>query len=658
MLSRLLLVLSVPVLLGLTAQSAQSPAQSPTQSPTQSRTQPPSPARTLALAPLFGDHMVLPAQAEIVLHGTGATQQAVTVTPSWAAATECEVAADGRWQVSIKTPARGQQVSLKVRSGQQNLTIEDVLVGDVWLASGQSNMEMPIGAVGGWQGVDNWQQEVAAAKHAELRVFQAERQMGEQPMHELRGRWQVCSPDVAAEFSATGYFFARDLVKAGKGPIGLVVSSWGGTRCEAWTSATGLQDFAEFAAPLLALQKGSSEELLEQRRQAFFAAAQAAEPMAATEPVTLPGPWSAHGLGDFDGVVDYARTVALPVQFRGKDLRLQFGAIDDMDTVFVHGERVCGSEVDGLWSRPRDYVVPAQHTNVETLELLVRVFDTGGEGGFTGSADDLRLTVAGDPSGAVLSLAGTWQRTVRAEIGKLPMWPARAGGPSRPSVLWNGMIEPLLPFPFTGCIWYQGESNRDQAAQYAKLFPAMIRDWRRVLQRDVPFYFVQIAPYGYGGDTGQTAALRDAQAAALQLPNTGMVVTLDCGDARDIHPQQKQPVGARLALLARRNHYGDDVAANGPQIVGASRNGARVQIRVRGDGSELQLLHAGAGFEVAASDGQFHAAVATIERGQLFVSAAAVAEPVTVRYAYEPVPKWSLVNQHGLPAAPFLLPVR
>lgn len=614
---------------------------------------------SLELAPLFGDHMVLPPLMNVVVHGRGLAEQEVVVTPSWGASSKCLVAAGGRWQVEVLTPKRGESATLRVSSGGSEIVIEDVLIGDVWLASGQSNMEMTVGSAGGWKtGVVDEKQELQNANYPQLRVFTAAKQTSDQPNQDLQGKWQVCTSEVANSFSAAGYFFARDLVEAGKGPIGLVVSSWGGTRCEAWTRAAGLSDLPEFAPALEALAAGSSQELQEQRREAFFAAIDTA--VLTTEPTraSLPERWSAAGLADFDGVAEYTRTIAVPVSFRGKALRLQLGAIDDMDTVYWNGTRVAGSEGDGAWSTPRDYVIAAMHTDVDTVDLCVRVIDTGGDGGVIGKPEQMRLSVKGGPAAAALPLAGVWRRSVRVAMDQLPAWPRSSGGPNRPSVLWNGMIEPLLPFPFTGCIWYQGESNRNKAQQYRELFPAMITDWRRVFGREVPFFFVQIAPYGYGKDAGETAELRDAQAVALDLPNTGMVVTLDCGNARDIHPKAKQPVGARLALLARRHHYGDDVVASGPRAVAATRDGSLVKLRMAAGNTGLQLKHGGAGFELAGSDGVFHKAEARLEKGHLCVSAGAVAEPKTVRYAWRAVPEWSLINETGLPGQPFRLAVR
>lgn len=596
--------------------------------------------------------MVLPPETALSVRGWGPAAAEVTVTPSWGPPVPATVGDDGRWQATVRTPRRGEVATLLVESGATKLNVRDVLIGDVWLASGQSNMEMRV------RNCDNSEQVVRDADHANLRVFTATRQASDQPTQELEGEWQVCTPDAAGSFSAAAYFFGRELMEANKGPIGLVVSSWGGTPCEAWTSADGLSEFPEFAKQLAAQQGGNSEEEQARRREAFLAAAAKAKPATAAVAVTVPDLWSKAALKNFDGVADYARQVALPTNFRGKQLRLELGAIDDMDTVIWNGTRIAGSERDGVWSTPRKYTVAAEHTNVDTVDLLIRVIDTGGEGGFTSSPDTMRLVIAGDSGSEAVPLAGTWQRTVRAEMKALPAWPRSGGGAGRPAVLWNGMIAPLLPFPFTGCIWYQGESNRTRAAQYRELFPAMIRDWRRAFGRDVPFYFVQIAPYGYKGDTGECAELRSAQAVALELPHTGMVVTLDCGNARDIHPKAKQPVGARLALLARAQHYGDAVASSGPRAIAAAVQGQVVRVKFAEGTGPPMLMNAGVGFELADTSGKFHVASALIEQGQLLLSCGAVKQPVTVRYAWHAVPAWSLVNAAGLPGAPFELPVR
>jgi sialate O-acetylesterase len=370
----------------------------------------------------------------------------------------------------------------------------------------------------------------------------------------------------------------------------------------------------------------------------------------------VPEPWSRGDLRDFDGVVTYVRSIELPPAMRGRVCCLELGAIDDVDQIYWNFERIAGTDKEGSWRQPRRYRIAAELTAGWGASLGVRVLDTGGEGGFTGTPAELRLFVADDPTISV-PLAGTWDRTVVAKLADLPPWPVDAG-PNRPAVLWNGMLAPLLPFPFTGAIWYQGEANRGRADQYARLLPAMVRDWRRAFARELPFYFVQIAPFAYDGDAGETALLREAQAAVLALPDTGMVVTVDCGDAGDIHPTWKQPVGERLAALALSRHYGGGGVCEGPRLANATRSGADVRLAFAAADGGLQLANDGAGFELAGADGRFHRATARLDGDCLVLRADAVAEPALVRYAWAPVPDWSLRNAAGFPAPPFRASIR
>ena len=374
-------------------------------------------AQKLRLAPLFSDHMVLPPQAVVAMRGWAPANKDVLVTTSWGQKLGATAAADGRWHVPLRTPMRFEEASFVVECGEEEVVVRDVLIGDVWLASGQSNMEMKVGGPG-LGGVDDWENVVRKARLSELRVFTATRQTRDLPATEVGGQWQVCTPEVAATFSAVAFFFGRDLIEMNKGPIGLVVSSWGGTRCEAWTSAQGLKDFPEFADQLAAQQVGRTEQDLQRRREQFFAAAEKAGGNAKSEAVSLPDLWSRGSLEGFDGVVDYTRTVALPEALRGKELLLELGAIDDMDTIFWNGARIAGSERAGVWSTPRRYTVPQSVTDHDEVTLRIRVIDTGGEGGFSSPKETLQLRLA---SGAEsVPLAGTWQRTVRAPMSKLP----------------------------------------------------------------------------------------------------------------------------------------------------------------------------------------------------------------------------------------------
>lgn len=611
------------------------------------------PRQPLALVRLFSDHMVVPVGSAVAVRGTATADAVVDVTASWGASGRARVGADGRFEVELATPtAPGGPHGFVVACDGQRIDVRDVLAGDVWLASGQSNMEMQLGKAGWSDGIDGHEEAIAAADLPTLRVFTVTRRASNTPQADCDGTWQVCTPAVAKEFSAVGFHFARALQQARGRPFGLVVSAWGGTVAEAWTSADGLGEFPEFAGQLAQLREAGADPAAQ--RRAFWRAVSAREDGVFVA-CAMPDKWSSGGLADFDGAAEYRLAVDVPAAWAGADLVLELGPIDDMDVATWDGERIGGMDRDGAWNTPRAYDVPARLSTAGAHELRVRVVDSNGEGGFGGNATALRLRRR-DATDAALPLVDGWQRRTLAPMGQLPPWP-RDGGPNRASALWNGMIAPLQPFPFAGAIWYQGESNRGRAAQYARLFPALVRDWRAGFGEQLAFHFVQIAPYGYDRDTGQTAELREAQAAALALPGTGMVTTLDVGDPKDIHPRAKRPVGERLALLARARTYGEAVPCEGPVCFDAVRDGDRAVLRFQCAG-ELALAGPGDGFELAGADGVFRPAGARLVGGAVELRAAGVSMPSQVRYAWAAVPAWSLSSSHGLPAAPFRRDIR
>lgn len=620
--------------------------------------QTPGPA-AFRTAGLYGDHMVLPGSRDVPIRGFGPAGAAVAVRGSWGAAAETTIGADGRFTAALHTPAQPGPFEILLRSGAAEIVLHDVLVGDVWLASGQSNMEMPVGAHREWRGgVDDHEREIAAADLPQLRFFTVERAPRGLPADDVEGRWLVSSPKTAHECSAAAFFFGRELLRAGVGPIGLVVSSWGGTIAEAWTSETGLAAFPEFAAGIAAVKNTGGESLAAQQ-QAFRNALPTQPPAGAGKTVELPEKWSDGELRAFDGVAFYERTVSLPAAFVGQDLVLSLGVLDDEDTTWCNGTEVGDTRGDGSWARERHYRIPAALTNAaDGLHLLVRLLDTGGEGGFTNAPAAMHLSLATDEHRQV-PLAGPWQRRTGPSMGDLPPFPRDPqGNPNRPTVLWNGMMAPMAPFPFTGAIWYQGESNIGRAEQYSRLLPAMITDWRRAFATELPFYCVQIAPFGYSHDGDLTAELRLAQAAIEKLPHTGMAVTLDVGDARDIHPRNKQAVGRRLALLALADHYGKHVLANGPRVTMAKRDGDVVKLTFDPATGGL-VLGDGAGFELAGATGPFAPARASLsEQGQVVLQVPKGMVPARVRYAWGNVPAWSLKNTEGLPARPFVADVQ
>ncbi|MFM1873851.1 MAG: hypothetical protein RL398_3273 [Planctomycetota bacterium] len=604
--------------------------------------------RTVAL---FGDHMVLPKSTNVPLRGFGPAGEAVTAEASWGVQAEAEVGADGRWNMILPTDATDGPHSVRLQCGSDTVEIADVLFGEVWLASGQSNMEWRLPAAG------DADREIAAAKFPQLRMFTVERATAGSPNTDVVGKWLVCTPENAPEFSAVAYHFARELQAARKAPIGVVASSWGGTVCEAWTSPTALAAFPEFAEALAATRDdGKREASLDKRRAAFWRGVEKADVKGETTTVSLPDVWSRSGLGDFDGIATYERVVELPAAWRGAMLTVSLGAIDDMDTVWCDGERIGGMEKDGAWSTERNYLIPAERTaGKERITLKVRVVDTGGEGGLNAAPEAFALLAA---DGGQLAIADGWQRTRGAAMGRLPKWPSDgAGEPNRPAVLYHAMIAPLAPFPFAGAIWYQGESNRGRHEQYAKLFPALIQDWRRTFASKLPFYFVQIAPFGYRGDTGEAAALRLAQEAALQLPDTGMVVTLDVGDPDNIHPADKRTVGKRLALQARAKLYGEAIGCDGPRAGKVVKEGAGLRVTFEGCSGTLVLREPVGGFEIAGNDGVWKPSQVREKGLTILFRHPEIAEPTQVRYAWASAPSASLWDEAMLPARPFWLRV-
>jgi sialate O-acetylesterase len=604
------------------------------------------------VAAIFGDHMVLPAATAAPIFGRGTPGANVEVKASWSEkAANAVVGKDGRWRCDVTTPKAGGPFQLAVHSGSDSKELKDVLVGCVWLGSGQSNMEMSV------HSSQDKDKEIAGADHPQIRLFTVQNRTANAPLDDVVGEWHVCSPQTIGNFSAVAYFFGRALQRELQIPVGLVASSWGGTICEAWTSEAGLADFPEFKPAIetvIAQRTSSPEQRAQARRQWWDAAAKAKTAEASTPvDVAMPHVWGQHNLGSHDGLGWYRRTVELPAALQGKELVLALGPIDDMDRLYIGDQLVAGTEHPGQHDKPRSYHIPAKLAGKQ-MQLALLVLDTGGEGGCGGAATDYTLRVA-DGKGDAMPLSSGWQFTLGAPLNQLPPLPQEPGNnPNVPTVLWNGMIAPLVPFAFSGAIWYQGESNRGRHEQYSKLFPAMIGDWRRAFASDLPFFFVQIAPFGYGDRQLETPRLRSSQAAALQLEKTGMAVTMDIGDPADIHPRNKQAVGERLALQALAKVYGKTVVCDGPRFAGAVLEGGSV--RVKFAVAERLQFRAGdgpIGFEVAGADGVFAPAEAFLDGATVVLRAPKVEQPKALRYGFGDRSEPRLQNEAGLPAWPF-----
>lgn len=627
-------------------------------------------AAAVQLASPFGDHMVLQQGRPVPVWGTAAAGEKVTVT--FAGQSEAATAAtDGRWRVDLKplrVAALPAELTVAGSATPTPVIVRDVLVGEVWLCGGQSNMERQLGPRPPQKPIVNWEAEVAAATHPLLRQLYVQQTRSAAPQATVPASWSVCSPATAAEFTAVGYFFARDLLVARGVPVGIIHASWGGTPAEAWTSRDGLKGFSEFADAFDAIARqaadpaGAAQAYRAQLERWYGANDPGSSGQSWSDPaldtkdwetMDVPAQWEQTGHAGFDGLVWFRRSFDLPAGWAGRDLELQLGSIDDADTTWVNGVLV-GTTND--WLAPRVYRIPASALKPSGNVIAIRVLDTGGNGGIWNTELPLAVGPAAG-GGEPLSLRGAWQcRFARPLAGTsvLPVNPDQ--GANAPAVLFNGMIAPLVPYALRGVIFYQGEANAGRATQYRTLFPALIADWRRLWgQGEFPFLFVQIAPF-----KEQPPEIREAQLLAWQrTPNSAMTVTIDVGDADDIHPANKGPVGARLALAARALAYGERVEYSGPVFARAEFSGDQAVLHFThvGDG----LVAPGgklSGFVVIAPDGTEHPGQAEIAGETVVVTAAAVPQPAAVRYAWANVAQGNLFNRAGLPASPFRTDVK
>ncbi len=620
------------------------------------------------LASPFGDHMVLQQGRPVPVWGFAAPSGKITVEFA-GQKKNTAAAADGRWRVDLDPLAASAEprdflvTVVNPESETQNLKLQDVLVGEVWLCGGQSNMERQLGLRQGQKPIVNWEQEVAAANHPQIRQFHVQQHNALSPQAMTDGAWTVCSPATAVNFTAVGFFFARDLhVRLGV-PVGIIHSSIGGTPAEAWTSRDALQSFPEMKEALeqldrLAIDAVAAREIFRTRLAQWYRAndpgsgepswSAAALDVTGWETMQLPALWEEAGHAGFDGVAWFRKSFDVPADWAGRDLTLSLCAVNDIDTTWVNGVEVGATSGYNL---RRNYRVPHGLLKPAGNVIAVRVLDTGGGGGIWERSQPFELAPVAGP-GAALSLRGPWLARFAP--------PLRDGSPppqdvarstQAPAMLYNAMIAPLIPYAIRGATFYQGESNAGRTRQYRTLLPTLIGDWRqRWGQGDFPFLFVQIAPH-----RGQPPEIREAQLLAWQATrNTAMIVTIDCGDADDIHPANKGPVGARLALAARAVAYGESCEYSGPVYSRLAVDGPRAVLHFRHLGGGLVApggtLH---GFTLAGTDGVFQPAQAVIAGDTVIVTAAPVSQPAAVRYGWTNVASGNLFNAAGLPASPF-----
>lgn len=664
----------------------------------------------------MSSHMVLQQQTTVRLAATAKKGANVKITTSWDNQT-VKVQADkktGAFDFELRVPKAGGPFTLTFDDGKKTI-LEDVMAGEVWFCSGQSNMEMP---VNGWGKVNNYEQEVANANHPLVRLFQVKHVVAHTPQTTVpeghtKG-WAVCSPQSVAEFSAAAYFFAREVSQKLGIAVGVVNSSWGGTPAESWASyeaLAGVTGFEQHIQRVMAtgfdkekIQTLYEEEHAEWMKDAYgddhglqdghidkplWAAADFND--SSWPQMNQPVQWEAvNELKDFDGIAWFRRVVEIPAALAGKDLKLNLGPIDDEDITYWNGKRV---GMTSSWSRNRSYTVPGTLVKAGRNVVTIRVYDTSGKGGLYAEAKTFNITAGS----TTIPLAGAWKwqksidaATVNAHSGNGKVEPKDPGSSWYPGGLYNAMVAPFLTMPIRGFLWYQGCSNVGRAVQYESLFQAMILDWQARFNRNsqvatypkpapqqegrrrgffgqqdskaIPFYFVQIANYRQRKDLqpqSEWAAIREVQRKAEKLDGVGMMVNIDIGMANDIHPKNKQEVGRRLALLALNRTYGREEPCAAPEYYQMRVQDGKAILSFRPVwGSDAIASNDDIkGFSVAGPDHQWHVAKARTE-GERFmqrvvVECKDVKHPVAVRYAWADNPECNLVTVSGLPVGPF-----
>jgi sialate O-acetylesterase len=636
----------------------------------------------LSLSPLFGNHAVLQQNDNVAFWGKYTPNQTIKIEGSWGSSASTASNKNGSWKLQLSTPKAGGPYTVTISTSDSTIVLEDILIGEVWLASGQSNMEMTLSGYMPNEPIDNWEAEIAAADYPNIRFFDVARKASQVPVTDYNGEWKITSPETAKDFSATGYFFARKLHQELNIPIGIIGSNWGGTPVEAWTSKEKIKSLDEFSDEITAMENFDPTTISDYLSQ--FKASLEPTKMKGWEDLELEdiqfsktdfddSNWEKANLPGFvedfsptgsDGAFWFRKTIDISDINTNYTLHIEDG-VDDADHTYINGQKV---GFMFCWNCPRAYKIDKSVLVEGKNSIAIRMLDTYGAGGFKG-----KMYLKSD-NGEVISLEGKWSYFHTADFfiydGKRQFFLTHLNpeaskdkpkgfevfnkieGANAPTVLYNGMIHPIVPYSIKGAIWYQGESNVGRAIQYGRLFPGMIEDWRARWGKDFPFYFVQIAPYNYSNDL--SPKLRDAQRHSLHVAKTGMAVTLDIGHPTNIHPGNKQDVGDRLARLALANDYGKNLVSSGPLYKSQETKENTIIISFDHIGGGLVAKDGKlTGFEIAPKSQNFVPAAAKIVGNTVVVSAKSVEAPLYVRYAFKDVSTASLFNKEGLPASSF-----
>jgi sialate O-acetylesterase len=634
----------------------------------------------LKLGGPFSNHAVVQCDRENPIWGHDLPGQRITVSVEGAKRVHEQrstiACSDGRWMMRMAKLSAGGPFRIRIQ-GSAEIVLSDVWAGDVWLASGQSNMEWKLADV------SDAAKTIDSARQTAIRVLKLPRRASRTQEEFFEAEWTVVSPETAAELTAVGYFFGRELHERLGIPVGIIDATWGGTTIEAWMSLEALRPVApELPEELadLAMASTQVERIREEYIQRVRAWEQSSLPVdpgnlglldgwaaedfddSRWDSMDLPAFWQSEGL-KFNGIVWFRKEVEVPKSWVGRSLLLCLGAIDDFDQTYFNGVLI-GEHPDGTpdaYSMRREYQISGALVRPGRNVIAVRVFDHGGTGGFAGPKSALTLSKA-EGSTRVIPLSGTWKYAVELEIPLVSMQVFQTYPPPprvlaeqfAPAALYHGMLAPLVPYAIRGFLWYQGESNTERHREYQSRLRALIRDWRtRFGQGTLPFLLVQLA----GFRANETwPFLREAQEQVCHEPQVFMTTAIDVGEPDDIHPRDKATVGRRLAWLALNEvHQLRDVVGHSPRLERVDIDGSRAIVRfchAAGLHTCDGALHV-KGFELAGKDGQFRAAEATLEGERVLVECRHVDWPVAVRYGWHDCPELNLVNVAGLPVLPF-----
>lgn len=632
----------------------------------------------LSLASLFQDHAVLQRDRPLPVWGSAPPLVKIRVTLGDRTACTFSSSSGDFFLKLPPLPAGGPHtLTVTIVKTGESLAIRDLLIGEVWLASGQSNMEMRLNAC-----LPLTAEVIATADFPQIRFFTVATRAHLGPQRTVTGSWQAATPAVAGSFSAAAFVFARRLHRELGVPVGVISSSWGGSIIQSWISRPALAlnpEVSDWLARYEALVWSDDRWALMESpgsdgrvsgtpkdpgntglprgwHQADFA--DAAWPV-----MSVPGTWQSAG-HQHSGVYWFRRTVEIPQTWAGRDLQLHLGGVDKQDITYVNGVEVGRTgkdQEDQYWNVPRVYTVPASAVTGRTVTVAVRVYSFVYDGGIIGADASMHIGPAGAPE-AHLPLAGNWRYQCEHNLRLVTETHLMGHGErNSPHMLFDNMLQPLVPYALRGVIWYQGEGNAGEAHLYTRLMSDLILDWRRQWgQPDLAFHLVQLPGFQSAKEhqpASHWARLREAQTAALDLPHTGIAVTIDVGDAGDIHPKNKVPVGERLAQSALARTYGRDLIPNGPvftSVTVEASGHARCRFHPEGkpltttDGRPPRL------FFIAGEDRVFHPAEVRIDGTDVVVSHPAGAYPCAIRYAWADNPEGAnLAGPDGLPASPF-----